>query len=306
MLKTLYPLVKNKGQQPTYILIMPRLFKEGLMLCQTEKGKQIRSYYLDMMEVMEIYLQYQNTVVMNQQTCEISDLKQMLLEDRKKAEEDRKKAEEDRKKAEEDRKKAEEDRKKAEEKEKKAEERFQRLIGVSEDTKETLQDTKREVLKTNHKLDQVIKDRVVMKNVSSKKKELLYIYRLKTAYDSEPDYYSFRCQTGNIEALVSAREQRLSERRVKRWNKKKKLTNTDIKRLVMKLPREEIPKLIKIKEIGYTSYLPNAVIFWDKYMEEKISSGVITNSKNGAFDIQWEEADFLIDLETEDRLRGCT
>jgi hypothetical protein len=52
MLKTLYPLVKKKGQQPTYILIMPKLFKKGLMLCQTEKGKKVRSYYLDMMEVM--------------------------------------------------------------------------------------------------------------------------------------------------------------------------------------------------------------------------------------------------------------
>lgn len=255
----------RSNTKKTHVIAMPDTFRAQTMMLKTSKGAQIRKYYIQLEKLIKAYVIYQalsrNKEAEYAMTCKdtkIDDLKQMLLEDRKNAEE----------------------------KEKNVEERFQRLIGVAEDTKETLQDTKQEVLKTNHKLDQVIKDRVVMKNVSSKKKELLYIYRLRTAYDSEQDYYSFRCQTGNIDALVSAREQRLSERRVKRWNKKKKLTNANIKKLVMKLPREEIPKLIKIKEIGYTSYLPNAVIFWDKYMEENISSGVITNCKNGAFDIE--------------------
>jgi hypothetical protein len=91
-----------------HILVSPKLFKERcfelmyrtahkLIRCNTEKGKQVHRYYFDIIDIMELYIQYQNK----------------LIEDRKKADKDRKKADKDRKKADKDRKKADKDRKKA-------------------------------------------------------------------------------------------------------------------------------------------------------------------------------------------------
>ncbi len=89
-----------------HILVSPKLFKERcfelmyrtahkLIRCNTEKGKQVHRYYFDIIDIMELYIQYQNK----------------LIEDRKKADKDRKKADKDRKKADKDRKKADKDRK---------------------------------------------------------------------------------------------------------------------------------------------------------------------------------------------------
>jgi hypothetical protein len=42
-----------------HLLISPKLFKAMLMLCQTERGKRIRNYFLDIEEVMVLYIKYQ-------------------------------------------------------------------------------------------------------------------------------------------------------------------------------------------------------------------------------------------------------
>jgi len=71
---TLYPNPK-KGRGVTntiHLLIMPRLFKEILMLCNTTKGKQVRSFYLNMVDVFELYTKYQNKLI-------VTSLEQSLI-----------------------------------------------------------------------------------------------------------------------------------------------------------------------------------------------------------------------------------
>jgi hypothetical protein len=42
-----------------HLLIVPKLFKEMLMLCQTSRGKRIRRYYVDLEETISLYFKYQ-------------------------------------------------------------------------------------------------------------------------------------------------------------------------------------------------------------------------------------------------------
>jgi hypothetical protein len=54
------PAPTGRGTSTTkHLLVMPKLFKAMLMLCQTERGKRIRNYFLDMEEVMILYIKYQ-------------------------------------------------------------------------------------------------------------------------------------------------------------------------------------------------------------------------------------------------------
>jgi hypothetical protein len=43
-----------------HLLVAPKLFKEMLMVCQTEKGKQVRRYYIELVDVMQLYIRFQN------------------------------------------------------------------------------------------------------------------------------------------------------------------------------------------------------------------------------------------------------
>jgi hypothetical protein len=69
-----------------HLLIMPKLFKEMLMLAQTDKGKQVRRYYIDMMEVMEIYIKFQNTVQIESLNVQLAKIQLMLTDSAKKHE----------------------------------------------------------------------------------------------------------------------------------------------------------------------------------------------------------------------------
>jgi phage anti-repressor protein len=54
------PAPTGRGTSTTkHLLVMPKLFKAMLMLCQTERGNRIRNYFLDMEEVMILYIKYQ-------------------------------------------------------------------------------------------------------------------------------------------------------------------------------------------------------------------------------------------------------
>jgi phage anti-repressor protein len=54
------PAPTGRGISTTkHLLVMPKLFKAMLMLCQTERGKRIRNYFLDIEEVMILYIKYQ-------------------------------------------------------------------------------------------------------------------------------------------------------------------------------------------------------------------------------------------------------
>lgn len=54
------PPQRGRGKVNTkHLLIVPKLFKEMLMLCQTSRGKRIRRYYVDLEETISLYFKYQ-------------------------------------------------------------------------------------------------------------------------------------------------------------------------------------------------------------------------------------------------------
>jgi hypothetical protein len=72
----IYPsiITKKCTSATKHILVHPKLFKEMLMMCQTEKGKQIRLCYIDMMDTLSVYLRYQNTVALRSKDDKIQQL----------------------------------------------------------------------------------------------------------------------------------------------------------------------------------------------------------------------------------------
>lgn len=177
-LELLYPPAPTgQGKSNTkHLLVSPKLFKEMLMVCQTEKGKQVRRYYVDMMEVMELYIKFQNQVQIKSLNVQLSDIKSILVN----AEVERKKAEIERKKTEE---RAEIERKKAEIERKKAEARFQKLLGYAEDTNETL--------------NEVALERVEVSKLNVNKRPKFII--LRDPNDDELPYYVIRRQNESMQ-----------------------------------------------------------------------------------------------------------
>ena len=248
MIHQLYPLVKKKGQKPNYILVMPKLFKEALMLCQTEKGKQIRRFYIDMLDVFNLYIKFQSQVTIKSLNTTIMEIKAILLET-----------------------------------EKKSDERFQRLIGVAEETKTTLDETQTEVLKTNHKLGQAVIDRVVMGNIVNKEQQSLFIYKLVRPYDYEYLYYGIRCQNKSINPMLESRQKILNKARSK---KNKLRLNTS---------------LTFVAKIGHTGYIPNPILFWKEFVQNTIN--IFENYKYCKFDLCVAEIEFINILKSKDELR---
>jgi len=213
----LYPLKTGKNMSKVkHILIAPKLFKEILMLCNTEKGKQVRRYYLDIVDVMELYIQFQNklTITTLEQkldniSLQLTDERKCASEERVKAEarfqEERKKADEERKKADEERKKADEERKKADERfqeeRKKADDRFNKLLGVAEDTKEEVLEKISELAETRLDLSNVVHDRVSTKRVPANK--ISYFVILKDADDEKVPYYVLRAQRQSVSRKIT-------------------------------------------------------------------------------------------------------
>jgi predicted nucleic acid-binding Zn-ribbon protein len=200
LIQKLYPLVKKKGRQPTYILIMPKLIKEGLMLCDTEKGKQVRRFYIDMMDVMELYVKYQNkTNIITLETKMDKMLLKLNTSERKSdAAEARRieseaKADEERAKADEERAKADEERAKADEERAKAEARFNDLMARTENVQVTLNSTK-DILMG------VANEHVPKTNIPLKKYEVLII--IKDSNDDDCPYYVIRTQKENINKAI--------------------------------------------------------------------------------------------------------
>ena len=159
---------------PLDTIYVDKFFKEMIMLCQTEKGKQVRLYYLDMVEVMELYLQYQNTVVIQQGQCQITDLT-------------------------------------AEVRNQSAQ--IQKLLGFATETKKTLGETKKtlgetkeEITKVSNKLDRAIPNRVVYTGVPRNQRESTYVYQHNNfEYGIEYEYHMFRCQKRSIKSCIKNR-----------------------------------------------------------------------------------------------------
>ena len=105
-LSMFYP--KHKKGNKKHLLVYPNAFKASVMMLKTSKGSQIRDYYITLEKLIKAYVIYQalfkGREADHAMLCKdnhILEIKNMLLEDRKKSDE-----------------------------------RFQRLLGVAEETKE--------------------------------------------------------------------------------------------------------------------------------------------------------------------------
>jgi hypothetical protein len=149
-----------------HLLISPKLFKEMLMLAQTEKGKQVRRYYIDMMDVMEIYIKFQSQVQIKYLDGQLADIKLMLTNYEKRFEDESDKREAD---------------------SNKREAEFNKLMGIATETKSTL--------------DTVLPQRVDIKSNDPDYPQV-FILRDLDAEENEYNFYAMRCQTSNYNSRL--------------------------------------------------------------------------------------------------------
>jgi hypothetical protein len=250
-IQTLYPPVPTgRGTSTTkHTLVMPKLFKEALMICQTEKGKLVRKFYIEMLDVFNLYVQFQNKMKINtlegkldvmvlkldesnkiafdrnkkldesnkkldesnkklDESNKISFERNIKLdesnikldesnkkldssekkrdESEKKRAESEKKRDESEKKRDESEKKAEIERQKADSDRKKADKRFQRLLGLAENTEETLKE--------------VSKHHVEIGKLDYNKHPKFII--MKDPNDDEIPYYAIRRQKESLQDAI--------------------------------------------------------------------------------------------------------
>ena len=175
------PAPTGRGTSTTkHLLIMPKLFKEMLMLCQTDKGKQVRRYYIDMMEVMELYIKFQSRVQIKSLNNQLSDIKQILNRSEKRFEEESKKREEE---------------------SKKREEEFNKLLGVATETKSSLDETREELKDTNTNLQKILPERVRISKVPTIKNHIFVVLEDTSDTDGFP-YYALRRQEHSINDAI--------------------------------------------------------------------------------------------------------
>jgi len=179
------PALTTRGKTNTkHILIAPKLFKEMLMLCNTEKGKQVRRYYLDIVDVMELYVQFQNKLTITTLEQKLDNMALKLDDNDKKAEA-----------------RFQEERKKSDEERKKADDRFNRLLGVAEETKEEVLEKISELAETRLDLTNVVNDRVSTKRVPNNTREYLVI--LRNVDDAAMPYYVLRTQRKSVSKRIA-------------------------------------------------------------------------------------------------------
>jgi hypothetical protein len=273
------PAPTGRGTSTTkHLLVMPKIFKEMLMLAQTDKGKQVRRYYIDMMEVMEIYIKFQNQVQTNTLTSELEctnskldDIKLILIEskknqeesekkreesEKKRAESEKKRAESENKRAESEKRQEESEKKRAESENKRAEsekrqeesekrfeyeskkraEEFNKLMGITKETKSTL--------------DKVLPHSVDIE-LSDPDYPQVFILRDLDAEEGEHNFYAMRCQTSNYKT-------RLRELKSKYG--------------------DNIKRACTIKQ-------PNAVIFW-KSVKKELRNNLVCDSTSNWFSLK--------------------
>ena len=66
---------------------MPEMFKEMLMLCNTDKGKQVRKHYIKMVDTLHLYIEYQSKIELKSLTDKLDKLLITTELERQKADE---------------------------------------------------------------------------------------------------------------------------------------------------------------------------------------------------------------------------
>ena len=204
----LYPIKDGKNSSKIkHLIITPKLFKELLMLCNTEKGKQVRKYYIEMVEVMELYIKYQNKMIIRTLEQKLDNISMKLEESTNQLIETNTQLKEERIKADEERKKADEERKKSEERyqesQRKSEERFNALLDIAEEAKEEVIVKIEELAETKTDLGNVILDRVSIKRISPNRYNYIVILKDSTINKRFP-YYVLRIQEKSISTRISS------------------------------------------------------------------------------------------------------
>ena len=280
------PIDKSNGKAKTkHLIIMPEMFKEMLMLCNTDKGKQIRKYYIKMIDALHLYIEYQNKMELKTVYEKLDKITLDMIEERRQATEERIKAEAERIKAEdrhqESQRKADEERIKSDIERKESDIRFRALLGFAEDAKVEAQDAKTEVIikieelaETRADLGNVVNDRVSIKRIPEN--EYTYVVILKDISDIDVPYYVLRTQLKSINSRI----------------------------------KELRKKYTSITEI-FRIYNPNANISWksicDKYPQNDIltSPSVIKSNLKNWFSIKnMTEEQFknkIIDMDNTER-----
>ena len=287
------PIDKSNGKAKTkHLIIMPEMFKEMLMLCNTDKGKQIRKYYIKMIDALHLYIEYQNKMELKTVYEKLDKITLDMIEERRQATEERIKAEAERIKAEAERikaedrhqesqRKADEERIKSDIERKESDIRFRALLGFAEDAKVEAQDAKEEVIikieelaETRADLGNVVNDRVSIKRIPEN--EYTYVVILKDISDIDVPYYVLRTQLKSINSRI----------------------------------KELRKKYTSITEI-FRIYNPNANISWksicDKYPQNDIltSPSVIKSNLKNWFSIKnMTEEQFknkIIDMDNTER-----
>ena len=185
------PSIGTSARSKTHLIVMPDAFRSLCMMIATDKGKQIKKYYITLEKLIKSYNLYQ--VIFRSRESEramickddkIDNLLLTLQQNEKKAE-DRYK-----------------------ESQRKAEERFNKLLDIAEDAKIEAQDAKSEVIEKmeeiieiNTDLSNVINDRVSIKRVSTNRYN--YIVILKDHTRQIP-YYVLRIQEKSINTRISS------------------------------------------------------------------------------------------------------
>ena len=287
------PIDKSNGKAKTkHLIIMPEMFKEMSMLCNTDKGKQIRKYYIKMIDALHLYIEYQNKMELKTVYEKLDKITLDMIEERRQATEERIKAEAERIKAEAERikaedrhqesqRKADEERIKSDIERKESDIRFRALLGFAEDAKVEAQDAKEEVIikieelaETRADLGNVVNDRVSIKRIPEN--EYTYVVILKDISDIDVPYYVLRTQLKSINSRI----------------------------------KELRKKYTSITEI-FRIYNPNANISWksicDKYPQNDIltSPSVIKSNLKNWFSIKnMTEEQFknkIIDMDNTER-----
>ena len=177
------PATGSSARSIKHLIVMPDAFRSLCMMINTEKGKQIRKYYITLEKLIKSYNLYQTIYRSHEaekaMTCKdtkLDDIKTILLESKAEAEKHRIEA------------KADYEKKQAES-EKIHEERFNKLYGKAEETQQVIQS--------------ILPERVRISKVPTIKNHVFVI--LKDTDDNEGfPYYALRRQNNSINSAIQS------------------------------------------------------------------------------------------------------
>ena len=192
---TLYPPVdRSRGKGKTrHILIHPNNFRKIVLRLPTKVGEQVCDYYILLEQIVNIYLEYQNTFRIKREELLQIELKESRA-DRQKAEADRQKAEAGRQKMEAEFKKAEADRQKIIT-------QCTRIEIELQESNQMIADLDDDINELTDRLDLATDDRVP-KVSRIRIREVFLIMKLNHVEPDSHEFYVIRAQKCNLDRAI--------------------------------------------------------------------------------------------------------